>query len=359
MIVADFAISRYRYIIGVAVRLAVDLGLHSEDTNSEFEEPRDQSNNSDDKGRKQWYRDLRRRLWWCVYSLDRLVSTCVGRPFGITDQVVTTEFPSVLDDQYITTNGFSEDPDHADSPTYKLIAQHYFRLRLLQSEILQVLQHRQAERARALGTNCRNAFIHKHLISPFMGKFSSFQDWRMDVDQRLWEWKESAPRKEEIGVAFTPLFLELNYWQAVILLYRQSLAVPELLASFTDTAGVQTVQSPGTVNERREDEEMVLMKVAQAGQTVLKLYRQLHRLQLVNYTYLATHHLFMCGRWQSPPSHKAALTFRPRHFLLACHMALTACPITADVRRRRLHSVYRHVRAGRSDSEMSACRSLP
>lgn len=57
------------------------------------------------------------------------------------------------------------------------------------------------------------------------------------------------------------------------------------------------MQSPGGANvEAKEDEEMVFMKVAQAGQTVLKIYRQLHRLKLVNYTFLATHHLFMSGK---------------------------------------------------------------
>jgi len=61
---------------------------------------------SKERGRREWIRDMRRRLWWCVYSFDRLVSTCVGRPFGITDQVITTEWPSVLDDKDITTEGF-------------------------------------------------------------------------------------------------------------------------------------------------------------------------------------------------------------------------------------------------------------
>lgn len=285
------------YIIGVAVRLAVDLGLHSEDVDHEAESSNDDSTKGPKSiGRRQWTKDLRRRLWWCVYSFDRLVSTCVGRPFGITDQVVTTEFPSLLDDKYITTSGFTELSGQEERPTYKLVAHHYFRLRLLQSEILQVLQHRQAEQARSHGANRGNSFIHKDLISPFMGKYGSFQEWRMDVDKRLWEWKESAPSQQDIGVAFTPLLLELNYWQAVIMLYRQSLAVPEQLADLTGASrGGGDVNSPGTINERREDEEMVLMKVAQAGQTVLKLYRQLHRLKLVNYTYLATHHLFMSG----------------------------------------------------------------
>lgn len=285
------------YIIGVAVRLAVDLGLHSEDVDHEAESSGDDATNgSKSIGRRQWTKDFRRRLWWCVYSFDRLVSTCVGRPFGITDQVVTTEFPSLLDDPHITTNGLNEHREQEVRPTYKLVAHHYFRLRLLQSEILQVLQHRQAEQARSRGANRSNSFIHKDLVSPFMGKFASFQDWRMDVDRRLWEWKESAPSQQDIGVAFTPLLLELNYWQAVIMLYRQSLAVPEQLADLTNASrSSDDVNSPSTINERREDEEMVLMKVAQAGQTVLKLYRQLHRLKLVNYTYLATHHLFMSG----------------------------------------------------------------
>ena len=286
------------YIIGVAVRLAVDLGLHFEDIDHQLDNQSAYNDPEESKaiGRKQWTRDLRRRLWWCVYTFDRLVSTCVGRPFGITDQVVTTEFPSLLDDKYITKNGILSPPEGKALPSYKLVAHHYFRLRLLQSEILQVLQHRQAEHVRKLGANSGNAYIHKRLTSPFLSNFDSFKDWRLDVDKRLWAWKESAPKQFETGVAFTPLFLELNYWQAIIMLYRQSLAVPEPLAGELSPSTGDDVQSPSTVNfEAKEDEQLVFMKVAQAGQMVLKIYRQLHRLKLVNYTFLATCHLFMSG----------------------------------------------------------------
>lgn len=78
------------YIVGVAVRLAVDLGLHYED--SEAKEMKKDGK----EGRRQWSRELRRRLWWCVYSLDRLVSTCVGRPFGIADEVISTKVRALL-----------------------------------------------------------------------------------------------------------------------------------------------------------------------------------------------------------------------------------------------------------------------
>jgi hypothetical protein len=94
LLLAGFALLRpvapgLWYIVGVAVRLGVDLGLHYEDgvgIDGSSEEHAAGSIKSEkvdakERGRRQWVRDLRRRLWWCVYSFDRLVSTCVGRPF--------------------------------------------------------------------------------------------------------------------------------------------------------------------------------------------------------------------------------------------------------------------------------------
>jgi hypothetical protein len=328
LLLANFALLRpvapgLWYIVGVAVRLAVDLGLHYEDGKDldsgledappEIKDENDKKEHSArERGRREYIRDFRRRLWWCVYSLDRLVSTCVGRPFGITDQVVTTEFPSLLDDNYITPSGFLTPPSAHPSPqhpSYKLVAHHYFRFRLLQSEILQVLQHQQASAARAGGTNSRNPYMHTQLPSPFLAKFDSFRSWRIDIDRRLWQWKESAPTKAQIGVGFSIEFLELNYWQTVIMLYRQSLSVPAAFENEYDMENEMTAGgSPGMsgYGELREDEERVFLKVAEAGQRVLRLYRMLHRVCLVNYTFLATHHLFMAGIsflyaiWHSP-----------------------------------------------------------
>ena len=113
LLLASFALLRpvapgLWYIVGVAVRLGVDLGLHYEDgagiddsedcagiassqdvamgAAGEAAKVRSKGIDAKERGRREWIRDLRRRLWWCVYSFDRLVSTCVGRPVGITDQ---------------------------------------------------------------------------------------------------------------------------------------------------------------------------------------------------------------------------------------------------------------------------------
>ncbi|KAI5211955.1 hypothetical protein AUEXF2481DRAFT_37011 [Aureobasidium subglaciale EXF-2481] len=309
LLLAGFALLRpvapgLWYIVGVAMRLAVDLGLHNEDPEASAETGEDQGQTEmtaaarEEYGRRQYIRDYRRRLWWCVYSFDRLVSTCVGRPFGITDQVITTEFPTLLDDKYITPNGFLTPPqnEYGSIPSYKHVSYHYFRLRLLQSEVLQVLQHRQTQQFRERGTvHGANRWMHTDLPSPFLSRYSSFREWRGDIDRRLYEWIESSPTQTMTGVAFSPLFLELNYWLTVTMLYRQSLSVPPSLAGELDATTGDDVTSPGHVDYEEEDEEMVFLKVAEAGQKTLKIYRQLHRVRLVNHTFLATHHLFMSG----------------------------------------------------------------
>lgn len=313
LLLAGFALLRpvapgLWYIVGVATRLAIDLGLHYEDGVAIGQEDLQVGPNQrtpsltknrrvSDKelGRRSFVRDLRRRLWWCTYCFDRMVSSCVGRPFGITDQVITTEFPSLLDDEFISPAGIVPSPDGSFYPSYKHVSYHYFRLRLLQSEIVQVLQFQQAQRSQHSKATVFDTFLHTNLPSPFLAKFNSFRQWRVDIDRRLWEWKESSPNQIDTGVQFSPLFLELNYWQAVILLYRQSLAVPFALAE--EMAQVKDeVASPSTVHvEEKGDEEYVYLKIAEAAQQVLKIYRQLHRVHLVNYTYLSTHHIFQAG----------------------------------------------------------------
>ncbi|KAL8285644.1 hypothetical protein RB597_002621 [Gaeumannomyces tritici] len=315
LLLANFALLRpvppgLWYIIGVAIRLAIDLGLHFEDGKDPHAGLGEGEGDGDElagreRGRREYVRDLRRRLWWCTYSLDRLVSMCVGRPFGISDQIITTEFPSLLEDEFITQNGFVEPPPERIEPSSKLVGEHYFRLRLLQSEILQVLQFQQAQLVRAQGQNRDNPYMHTDLPSPFLVRHETFRSWRIDIDRRLYDWKQSAPRQERTGVDFSTDFLDLNYWQAIIMLYRQSLSVPAMFEGEYHIS--KEINSPNVYSgELREDEDRVYLKVAEAGQKILRLYRTLHVAGVVNYTYLATHHMFMAGIsylyaiWHSP-----------------------------------------------------------
>ncbi|PGH12049.1 hypothetical protein AJ80_06868 [Polytolypa hystricis UAMH7299] len=95
------------YIAGVAARLAIDLGLHSVSPDIDDKKV-DLELNNEGRGcncENVWISDLRRRLWWCVYSLDRFVAFSVGRPCSIADELISTDFPSLVLDECLTQSG--------------------------------------------------------------------------------------------------------------------------------------------------------------------------------------------------------------------------------------------------------------
>ncbi|RMJ24005.1 Transcription factor [Aspergillus sp. HF37] len=269
------------HLIEVAVRTAVNIDLYCEDESDAGST--EDSRNQELTTHQDRVRDLRRRLWWCAYSLDRVIAPYIGRPFSISDQVVTTEFPSMLEEHIPRGEQRS-----------KHITHHYFKLRQLQSEIHEVLQY---QRARAKASNKSNACVN---ALPSFRSFESFHSWRGDVNRRLDEWKRGIP-EQRAGVCFPVVLLELDYWQTINLLYRQNIGVPARLDEMmpvTDPARCSADES--------QLEDSIYLKVAEASGKVLQLYRLLHHVRLVNYTYLAAHSIFLAGSsflftiWHSP-----------------------------------------------------------
>ena len=68
--------------IGLALRMAISLGLHQEVSDPAIGE--------EDRNR-------RRRAWWSVYSLDRLLSVKSGNPITIQDEDIGTTWPIPMD----------------------------------------------------------------------------------------------------------------------------------------------------------------------------------------------------------------------------------------------------------------------
>ncbi|EIM91702.1 uncharacterized protein STEHIDRAFT_106439 [Stereum hirsutum FP-91666 SS1] len=71
-------------LAGQAIRAAQDLGLHRS--------PRRLSLSGLEK-------EIRRRIWWCVYGLDRVLSIALGRPAGTYDDDSDVEYPAEVDDE--------------------------------------------------------------------------------------------------------------------------------------------------------------------------------------------------------------------------------------------------------------------
>ena len=80
-------------MIGLAMRTAIDLGLHREAHYTQI---------------KPYQCQLRRRLFWTVYFLDRIVSVSLGRPVGIADQDIDTQMPLDLDESICDDNAIEQ-----------------------------------------------------------------------------------------------------------------------------------------------------------------------------------------------------------------------------------------------------------
>ncbi|KAF2143288.1 uncharacterized protein K452DRAFT_224991 [Aplosporella prunicola CBS 121167] len=79
--------------LGSAVRIAQDLGLHCESGPWPVIEG-----------------EMRRRVWWAIYSWDRLMSLEVGRPCLIDDDDCEVGWPCPVDDRFIQPHGINRPP---------------------------------------------------------------------------------------------------------------------------------------------------------------------------------------------------------------------------------------------------------
>ncbi|EXF74252.1 chitin deacetylase 1 [Colletotrichum fioriniae PJ7] len=69
------------YMIGLAMRTSIDLGLHRAAHEQNLDDPLVQR---------------RRRLFWSVYSLERTIAVSLGRPLSIADNQIDVELPNSI-----------------------------------------------------------------------------------------------------------------------------------------------------------------------------------------------------------------------------------------------------------------------
>ncbi|PON26671.1 hypothetical protein TGAM01_v204681 [Trichoderma gamsii] len=86
--------------IGLAIRLAQSLGLHLEHPGS--------------KSESQLNREMRRRIWHTCVVLDKLLAMTFGRP-AMVNRSYGTPMPSLIDDEYLRTDGDGVQPNGANS----------------------------------------------------------------------------------------------------------------------------------------------------------------------------------------------------------------------------------------------------
>ncbi|CDO93208.1 unnamed protein product [Kluyveromyces dobzhanskii CBS 2104] len=229
------------YTLGSAVRLCVDLGLHAEKLNKNYDP---------------FLRDIRRRLFWCCYSMDRQVCAYFGRPVSIPDVNVTAMFPSALDDALITTaednvRDYSSPSLVNSDPTYKSVCLSMFQIRKIQSDIVQRMY-------------APNATIPD--------EFLDLEDWRISILNQLDVWFQRIIPKTslQMNCSFPLDFFALNYHYTKHILYGLSPKCPTL-----NNAG--------------------FIVVYESSMDIANINYKLTIEKKLNYTWVAIHNVFMCG----------------------------------------------------------------
>ena len=145
------------FLVGLASRTCVDLGLHNE-------------SNAPVDHLDQLELEMRRRLFWCTYKLDRLLCFALGRPPSIPDGYINVPAPTLMHDSDINAGNYG--PIRGQRDAYKVCFAHSIRMLMLQSEILE-----------------RTYGVHRHDGSIDRPP----PEWFEDCYARLQQWLEEAP----------------------------------------------------------------------------------------------------------------------------------------------------------------------
>ncbi|KAF4537249.1 Fungal specific transcription factor [Lasiodiplodia theobromae] len=175
------------YIVGLAVRLAEALGLNEEKTvvlgkGGKLADPLEV--------------DMRRRVFWCILTMDLGLAHSLGRPaiMATRQEHFDLQFFSMVEDHYIQPSGIAP----AQPCLKKWIAIHFFRMRLLQLEI-------------------RRKLYQKKRPEP-----KDDQDpWFQQMEAKLIAWRDTSPEVDG-GSGLNKVWFVGRYNTMIVFLFRPS-----------------------------------------------------------------------------------------------------------------------------------------
>lgn len=216
---------------GLAIRTAVTLGLHRKP----YKSVREQQMNPSDYQKFQL--DLRARVFWSAYSLERINGIVLGRPFGISDIDIDVPLPE----------------HHPGIP----VACHVFKLRRIQSNIC--------------------SFVYKPI--PLMEMQEDIDSTRVSIVLELNDWMSTFPaKKQPISRFETFNWCSVSYHNSMLLLLR-----PVVLE-----VSRTKLNSPARSIEW-------FKAFTHSASAICLNYKDLHGKGKLNSTWLSMHCLFVAG----------------------------------------------------------------
>ncbi|ETN41298.1 uncharacterized protein HMPREF1541_03233 [Cyphellophora europaea CBS 101466] len=207
--------------------------------------------------------EMRKRVFWVSYNLDRISAVSLGRPVGIADDDIDVEFPSDINDEHVTADQLLAEPrtHHRDPSTTMSAAVHHLRLRRIWGDIT---------------TNFYASKLEQTPRTP---------DYQIadDIHTQLMKWYAECPqpfaRTPEQGLPFgTPEWFTLAYDHTVLLLNRHKL-VTHIRHGFDSTLDMSTTYAD----------------CAHSAARICHTYQDVYLNTKVSSTWGALHILFLAG----------------------------------------------------------------
>ncbi|KAI1077369.1 hypothetical protein F5B20DRAFT_552233 [Whalleya microplaca] len=150
--------------------------------------------------------EMRTRIFWVVFTLDRAIATMMGRPIGLRDEACDIRLPESISDQDL--EGDSEQLLDTTVPTDMSHAIHLFKLARINSEIKYVANS-----------------VVRDTPSYAYPSIIDVRAWQKGVLERLDRWAIGIPRAQS-SQTYIDTILRLRYHSVRMLLLRPSPAVP-------------------------------------------------------------------------------------------------------------------------------------
>ncbi|KAL4789943.1 fungal-specific transcription factor domain-containing protein [Aspergillus venezuelensis] len=158
------------YMVGLAMRTAIDLGLHRKANEINLDPIMAQ---------------MRRRLFWTVYYLERVVSVSLGRPFSIADRHIDLPLPVDVDDDVRdpallppampSTTSLVNSPNGTSTPNHRITSLTFSIYLITLRRIDSRIQHKIYRADRPL-----------HLLRSKMDRlFLELEEWKVSALQRF------------------------------------------------------------------------------------------------------------------------------------------------------------------------------
>ncbi|CAM1504986.1 Fc.00g106230.m01.CDS01 [Cosmosporella sp. VM-42] len=250
------------HIVGIAARMCFELGLHRE-AMYRLSKSNLPSGNTSCLSPTFEENKVRRRCFWSVFALDRVVSITLGRPLAIFLEDLDLELPTEDLDEETSPSESSTGDESWIAPSYRTaLFVHLVRYRDICGRCLTSL-HRGSRTAR---TEAELDQIRSNLAA-------ELRSWRADTNSLNLPEIDLLSRLAEARSSFrSKAWYELLYHNGVLLLYRPSAS---------------------TVSVSRDGAS--LQKVFAAAKEAITLYAYLLRSRKINFSWITMHAVFMAG----------------------------------------------------------------